>query len=362
MDPAQNAAEQPYKLVYRPESSGGLSPYRLLDRQEKEVHDVNEFLDAQATRGLSVRSLRAYGYSLLSFWKWHSQGPRDLARLTEADLLEYIRFQHRQNDSSRPVAPTSINHRLTVVRLLYRFHTGSELPSGRRVLGTRLVPFHRAPSAERGYLYPSRPRTPGLRVREPRRVVVPLSTQEVGAFLESFQSWRDLGIVGLMLLCGLRSRETIELRVQDLSLAENQIRIRGKGNRDRVLPLPRQLCALLRSYLEVERPSTTAPELFVSLKGKSRGHPMTPAGLRSLFRHHRRSASVPKGNPHRFRHTFGSDMARAGISLPALMKLMGHANIQTTMLYVELSAKDVFEEFQRVLERIQKSPFRTGFK
>jgi site-specific recombinase XerD len=55
-------------------------------------------------------------------------------------------------------------------------------------------------------------------------------------------------------------------------------------------------------------------------------------------------------------------MARAGISLPALMKLMGHANIQTTLLYVELSAKDVFEEFQRVLDRIQKSPFRTGFK
>ena len=81
---------------------------------------------------------------------------------------------------------------------------------------------------------------------------------------------------------------------------------------------------------------------------------MTPAGLRSLFRHHRRSGRVEKANPHRFRHTFGSDMARAGISLPALMKLMGHADIHTTMLYVELSAKDVWEEFQRVVRRIPR--------
>ena len=61
---------------------------------------------------------------------------------------------------------------------------------------------------------------------------------------------------------------------------------------------------------------------------------MTPAGLRSLFRHHRQITSVTKANPHRFRHTFARDMLRAGISLPALMQLMGHAQIQTTLVYV----------------------------
>jgi integrase len=193
-------------------------------------------------------------------------------------------------------------------------------------------------------------------------VVVPLSAEEVHAFLETFKSSRDLGIIGLMLLCGLRSREVIELKLQDLSLTENQIRVCGKGNRDRILPLPPQVCWLLRSYLEVERPPTTTSELLVSLKGKTRGLPMTPSGLRSLFRHHRRSSSVSKANPHRFRHTFGADMARAGISLPALMKLMGHANIQTTMLYVELSPRDVFEEFQRVIRKLPNSRFRKNLE
>ncbi len=356
------AAERAYRLIHCPDSPNALSPYRLVDREENEVLEANEFLDAQATRGLSVRSLRAYGYSLLDFWKWHSQKRQELVQLTEADLLEYIRFQHRKEKSRRPPAPTYINHRLTVVRLVYRFHTGREISSGRGTLRTRSLPFHHGAASERGYLHPCRPRGRPLRVREPHRVVVPLSPEEVRAFLESFKSLRDLAIAGLMLLCGLRSREVIELRLEDLSLQEGKAHVHGKGNRDRVLPLPAQVCSLLRGYFEVERPSTTAGEIFVSLKGQARGHPMTPSGLRSLFRHHRRSSRVLKANPHRFRHTFGADMVRAGMSLPALMKLMGHGHIQTTMLYVELSPREVFEEFQRVVQKLPQSLLRPSLE
>jgi integrase/recombinase XerD len=84
---------------------------------------------------------------------------------------------------------------------------------------------------------------------------------------------------------------------------------------------------------------------------------MTAAGLRSLFRHHRLVSKVLQANPHRFRHTFGSDMVRAGISLPALMHLMGHADIHTTMLYVRLAPEDVWREFARaVQQRVRLSP------
>jgi site-specific recombinase XerD len=84
---------------------------------------------------------------------------------------------------------------------------------------------------------------------------------------------------------------------------------------------------------------------------------MTAAGLRSLFRHHRRSSKIPQANPHRFRHTFGSDMVRAGISLPALMHLMGHAQIRTTLRYVKLAPQDVWQEYARaVAQRVRLSP------
>jgi integrase len=191
-------------------------------------------------------------------------------------------------------------------------------------------------------------------VKEPRRVIVPLTREEVHAFLARLRTWRDLSITALMLFCGLRSREVLELTLNDLSFSEGELRVRGKGDKERMVPLPRQVLSLLESYLDVERPRTSTEELFVSLKGPRRGEAMTPAGLRSLFRHHRKAGGVERANPHRFRHTFGSNMARAGISLPALMKLMGHADVHTTMLYVELSARDVWEEFQRIVSKIAR--------
>jgi integrase/recombinase XerD len=71
---------------------------------------------------------------------------------------------------------------------------------------------------------------------------------------------------------------------------------------------------------------------------------MTPAGLRSLSRQHRPRSQVSQANAHRLRHTFGADMVRAGISVPALQHLMGHSQIHTTMLSVQLAPQDVWRE------------------
>jgi site-specific recombinase XerD len=76
---------------------------------------------------------------------------------------------------------------------------------------------------------------------------------------------------------------------------------------------------------------------------------MTPAGLRSLFRHHRQATGIKLANPHRFRHTFASDMIRGGVSLPALMQLMGHSEIQTTLLYVNVTPQDVYLQYARAV-------------
>ena len=84
---------------------------------------------------------------------------------------------------------------------------------------------------------------------------------------------------------------------------------------------------------------------------------MTPAGLRSLFRYHRQTTGVTLANPHRFRHTFASDMLRAGVSLPALMQLMGHAHIQTTMVYIHVTPLEVYQQYARaVAQHIRPVP------
>jgi integrase len=103
-------------------------------------------------------------------------------------------------------------------------------------------------------------------------------------------------------LQGLRSKEVIALNLEDIQLAESRIYVHGKGNKLRPLPLDSDTIHLLDHYLRLERPAACGPALFVSLKGLARGTRVTPAGLRSLFRYHRRTSGVPSAHPHRFRH------------------------------------------------------------
>jgi len=319
------------------------SPYRVCDEKGGAVEWANAFLDGQRLRQLSPRSLRIYAYDLLDFARWFEPQHRPLAEITESTLVDYVR--HQLDQDPKP-SPQTVNHRLGAVRCCYRFHTGQEIAAGQ-------VHFQRRYTRRYPLGY-GRPRTAvarGLRLKQERRVIVPLSTEEVAKFWQSFRTYRDLALVGLMLLDGLRSCEVLALELEDLQLADGQMRVHGKGNKKRLLPLPPEILEVLGHYLHLERPLTNAPALFLSLKGRQRGQPLTAAGLRSLFRHHRLRSQVHHANPHRVRHTFGTDMVRAGMSLPALQQLMGHSQIATTMLYVQLAPQDVWREYARAIEK-----------
>lgn len=331
-------------LIYRSSLPASACPYRLVDDQGQELTWANAFLDVQRVRQLSPRSLRAYAYDLLHFARWWTQlPPQPLSKIHQSTLLDYVRDQL---DQQPPPAPVTVNRRLVVVHCLYRFHYGCEIPPGE-------VHFQR-PYTQRpplGFGRPRRATAHGLRLRQPHRVILPLSAEQVSQFWSSFRSFRDLAIVGLMLLDGLRSCEVLALQLADLELGDGQMRVLGKGNRQRLLPLPLEIRDVLENYLHLERPLTNSSALFVCLKGRHRGQPLTTAGLRSLFRHHRLRTRIRHANPHRFRHTFGADMVRNGISLPALQHLMGHAQIHTTMLYVQLAPQDVWSEYRRAIQK-----------
>lgn len=331
-----------FRLLYQASAPAGISPYRIYDAGDHEIGWLNRFLDAQHLRNLSPRSVRSYGYDLLNFLRWwQPRKPHLLFRLDQPLLLDYVR--HQLQSTPQPT-PETINHRLGTLRSLYRFLYGHDVPNGRAsVQSTRQTRF------PHGYGRTSC-RLIGLHLKQSRRVVVPLSAEEVSRFWVSFRTYRDLSIIALMLFNGLRSHEVIELRLEDLRLSESRFSVRGKGNKERILPLSDDTLETMQRYLESERPLSSSPHLFLSLKGRRRGSPMTPAGFRSLFRHHRRTTHVQLANPHRFRHTFGADMVRCGISLPALMHLMGHAHIRTTMLYVRLSPEDVWCEYHRAIQ------------
>jgi len=325
------------------------SPFRVVEHTGREVGWVNRYLDQERVRGVADSTLRSYAHDLLHFLRWWAAAHKTSAitqqALTESTLLDYIRFQVNQ---SPPPAAQSINRRVgTAERAMRR-----EFPEAARLFAPGFQNWYWRQS-RLGYGRP-RPALTQLRVKTPKRVVVPLSVDEVARFWSSFRTSRDLAIVGLMLLHGLRSCEVLALDREHVQFPDAQIRVQGKGKRIRVLPLARETVELLEHYLCLERPANCGQALFVCLKGPSRGHRMTPAGLRSLFRHHRQTTSVTQANAHRFRHTFASDMIRAGISLPALMQLMGHAQIQTTLVYIQLTPQDVWEQYARAVARLTR--------
>src|SRR6201982_3610246 len=337
-----------FRIIYQQSSNNAQSQIRVIEQtSEQEIGWINRYLDREYVRRLAHTTLRTYAYNLLHFVRWwasiHHTGNIEEQDLSESTLLDYVRFQSSQQP--RPSA-SLINDRVAVTDRALR----NQFPNAPCQVARG---FHQA-FLRRGPMGLARPRQAisRLRVRVPKRNTVPLSVNEVAHFWSSFRTSRDLAIVGLMLLHGLRSAEVLALNQDDVQLPDSQIRVQGKGKRIRVLPLARETMELLDHYLCLERPPRCGQALFVSLKGPARRRRLTPAGLRSLFRHHRQNTNVTKANPHRFRHTFASDMIRAGISLPALMQLMGHAQIQTTMIYLQLTPQDVWEQYARAVAQL----------
>lgn len=336
-----------FRVVSKPSSNHARCRYRIVEQSTgREVGWINQYLDCQTLRRLADTTLRTYAHELLHFLRWwesvHHTDAVTKDTLSETTLLDYVRFQSGQE---RELTGATINQRLAIVDRALRV-TFPDAPL-QAALALQTTYWQRAPMG----IGKPRPALSRLRVKTAKRTIVPLSIDEVARFWSSFRNSRDLAIVGLMLLQGLRSQEVLDLTRDDLLLSEAQIRVRGKGNKTRFLPLAPEANQLLDHYLRLERPKTSSNALFVSLKGPARGARMSPAGLRSLFRYHRRTTGVKMANPHRFRHTFASDMVRAGVSLPALMQLMGHAQIQTTMVYVQVTPLEVYQEYARAVTK-----------
>jgi integrase/recombinase XerD len=328
------------------------SPFRMVEHETgREVGWVNRYLDREHVRRLAETSLRSCAFALLHFVRWwetlHHTGDVLQGNLTESTLLDYLKFQCCHQP---PFSASTINDRVAVAdRALRNEFPDAPEPTAQ---GFQQAYLRRGPlGVGRSRVAMSR-----LRVRVPKRQLVPLSVEEVARFWSSFRTARDLAIVGLMLLEGLRSAEVLGLNEDDVLLSEAQLRVRGKGNKLRFLPLAPETVQLLDHYRRLERPPL-GTALFVSLKGPARGTRMTLAGLRSLFRYHRQRTGIKLANPHRFRHTFASDLVRGGISLPALMQLMGHADIQTTLRYVQITPQDVYQQYTRaVAQQVRPLP------
>jgi len=222
-----------FRVIFQPTSPNAQSPVPVVEQTTgREVGWINRYLDREYVRRLADRSLRIYAYHRLHFVRgWesvHHTGDLVEADLAESTLLDDVRFQSSQQP--RPSACT-INDRVAVAERALR-NQFPEAPC-QIARGFQQAFLRRRPMGL------GRPRVAmsRLRVKVPKLNIVPLSVNEVARFWSSFRTARDLAIVGLMLRQGLRSAEVLALNRDDVLLPEAQLRVRGKGNKLRFLPL-----------------------------------------------------------------------------------------------------------------------------
>jgi integrase/recombinase XerD len=190
-----------------------------------------------------------------------------------------------------------------------------------------------------------------------------LSVQEVEAVINSIDrsDWiglRDKAILEVLYGCGLRVSEAVGLRISGLYLDEGFIRIIGKGNKERLIPLGDMACNAVRAYLDV-RPQPADPQsddlLFLNRFGKS----FSRVSMFKLIKKQALIAGVSKEiSPHTFRHSFATHLVENGADLRVVQEMLGHESITTTEIYTHIEAatwqKDIREKIENVLNLRRK--------
>ena len=298
-------------------------------------HLVAEFLRVLANeRGASVHTMRAYERELVGFAAWVAErfgNQQTVDRIEHTDIRAFLGTLY-----DRGLSKASAARALAAIRSWFKWlarmgHVEQNVAS---LVATPKLPKHL-------------PRVPSI--EQMNRVV-----ESVG---EDAASWpaRDTAILELLYGCGIRNAELTGLNLEDIHWANEAILVRGKGNKQRYVPLGDAAAEAVRSYL-AERSAllaaegakgATTPALFVNLQlrglGKAGGNQRGQARLttRSVARIVKRIA-ILRGlsadvHPHTLRHAFGTHLLEEGADLRAIQELLGHERLSTTQRYTQLT-------------------------
>jgi site-specific recombinase XerD len=258
---------------------------------------IDRFL---ASPSLSDATRRAYRADLRDFGDWLGARGLDLDDVDVRVLADYTAELGR---ARRGLAPTTIGRRLSAVRSLVRHALGAA-----RVPEAALAP-------RRPRRLPEAPRTADV-----ERAVDRLSGDEPLAL-------RNAALVELVYACGLRSAEAVGLDLADVDLDREQLHVRGKGGKERLVPLGEEPAWRLGRWLRDGRPALVrgaCDALFLSVRGRR----LDTSSLRRLFPH-----------PHSLRHAYATHLLEGGADLRTIQELLGHASLSTTQIYSHVDAR-----------------------
>jgi integrase/recombinase XerD len=287
------------------------------------VLDFLSYLELE--RGLSRNTLNAYRTDLLQYGEFLAAHEADALKARPADIAEFL--ADLAAGEGRPACSAATIHRKAAcLRSFYKHLRRDEL------------------IAEDPTAALSAP-------RRAKRLPHVLNYSEVQVLLaaprgDEATTLRDRALLEVMYACGLRASETIGLELADLDLREGFLRARGKGSKERLVPIGRQAIAAVNRYLRGGRPKLVGerqePKLFVNF----RGGPLTRQGLYKIVQRHARAAGLDgKLSPHTLRHSFATHLLAGGCDLRAVQEMLGHADISTTQMYTHLSGEQLKEVY-----------------
>ena len=279
---------------------------------------VDAFIDAiWLEEGLSKNTLAAYRRDLNLYAVWlmgHRQS--DLAGTTVADINDYFAAKHSTTKA------TTANRRLTVFKRYFRWG-----------LRERLINTD--------------PTLKLLAARQAPRVPKTLTESQVEALLAAPDVSMALGVrdrtmLELMYASGLRVSELVSLKVFNVGLNENVLRVIGKGNKERLVPFGEVASVWLKRYLAQARPEVLADkqtdDLFVTSRGVNAGSAMSRVMFWMIVKKHALGAGITAPlSPHTLRHAFATHLLNHGADLRAVQMLLGHADISTTTIYTHVA-------------------------
>jgi integrase/recombinase XerD len=264
--------------------------------------------------GVSPHTYAAYADDLARFTAFASTKFRitDARRVTREVVLAF-----QAAEAERGIGARSQARRLSTLRGLFRF-----------ALEEKILPDN--PVADL--------RQPRL----PRRLPTTLGESDVPRLLEVAAATptplRDLALLEVLYGAGLRVSEAITLRIDAVFLEERALRVLGKGDKERVVPLGRPACAALAQYLEHERPRLVTSRRCQEVFASPRGRKLTRQAVFALIRRLADRAGIDVTlSPHGLRHAFATHLVERGADLRVVQTLLGHANISTTEIYTHLS-------------------------
>ena len=281
---------------------------------------IDKFLDTiWMERGLSANTLGAYRADLMALKRWLAQQDKSLIYATRADLLEFIAWRTKEG-----AKPRSTARQLSSFRRFYRFL----LREG--ALGE----------------------DPTLKIEMPkigRSLPVALSEGEVESLLNAPEvsdplGHRDRAMLEVLYATGLRVSELINLKQSQINLNQGVLRIQGKGDRERLIPLGDEAQRWVREFQAGPRVEILLERQTEYLFPTRRGDRMTRQAFWHIIKRYAKKAEIgSKLSPHTLRHAFATHLLNNGADLRVVQMLLGHSDLSTTQIYTHVARERMKE-------------------